>query len=1057
MEPNQQNINILSFSYSSSSSGNFKNNSKNSEKMQSKRSILRKEGSTSKNKDKHATFAEPLNEVAFYLPDNNNQNKRISLNTVSEEPENSRSGSDLINSNKVSINSDKRISFNDNNINNIKTYNNTNINEVNNQNIINDNFNIQQNFDKSSVEDIENKNIIFKNQNVKKPQSRKTLDSEYILDGFLHNNDLNNYNPMQNEINENKENKSKISNINPQSKIIQIRYSSSGDNPFINNNNNQNNQEINCSNSSSNEKLEEQTIKNTEMNMMLFKTNRSKDNNININSTIIPQKNIIPNIDLNMYKNNMNNQINRNINDNKDNNVGEKKSKKPNFKKRITLGLDRDKDFLFEDGNDMPNDNNNINNINNNANINNNMNMNAINNINTINNNLNNNMNNNNINTNNNLNIGMNNKPLENKDKKGNSKNKEKRAPKMNKKRITMAMNSFDSENVFSDDIIIDNPQKLPIQDNNDINNNNQNNNQLNSLKLYKDYYTTNNEESVYVEPHISAQNKDINYSNYEKYLAFNSIHHPLSEKKFNITFRNNINKINNINNLNNNNINLTVTKNQLNDSLLNNLESHNNYNNNKLSLDSSPLIELINDQSKRNNLNDENNIHKRNDKYAFVLNNNENIDIEKEINNQINFIEKNLEEKENNWREKIIKNAERHQNFESEINQNTNELDNIYNKTNEINNQLCDLKNNKNEYDKLSEKAEKINLILSSKGIDIKDIEHISYKEMNCLLFTIIIKNNLVYKFLISDNIWYEKNISGETNVTFLGVLSTEVFANFFSEETIINKDKNTNLLIQKYFNDTIKKIFPNEYETITLHNLSHKYYLSTQISLCFIHILKMINHISLIDEDLTFNTHDLKKYYVKFSHISIYGAKINFEIVLNIENPFSGNYLNLVEVEKNDYILNDFDEYRKKKINLIWKYFNPKDIQINHKFFYNISVMLQYIDKIDVFKTEVDDEYIFNVMQGNIEPKEDEDLLNNDYNKFDSLELFKQLEIIYGKSFINQLINKNNEFPNDNNEQNDNNNIENDDEEIILDLPASKEDEEIDKDSNNNNNNNE
>jgi hypothetical protein len=327
----------------------------------------------------------------------------------------------------------------------------------------------------------------------------------------------------------------------------------------------------------------------------------------------------------------------------------------------------------------------------------------------------------------------------------------------------------------------------------------------------------------------------------------------------------------------------------------------------------------------------------------------------------------------------------------------------------------------------------------------------------MNCLLFTIIIKNNLVYKFLISDNIWYEKNISGETNVTFIGVLSTEVFTFFFSEETIINKDKNTNLLIQKYFNDTIKKIFPNEYETITLHNLSHKYYLSTQISLCFIHILKMINHISLIDEDVTFNTHDLKKYYVKFSHISIYGAKINFEIVLNIENPFSGNYLNLVEVEKNDYILNDFDEYRKKKINIIWKYFNPKDIQINHKFFYNMSIMLQYIDKIDVFKTEVDDEYIFNVMQGNIEPKEDEDFLNNDYNKFDSLELFKQLEIIYGKSFINQLINKNDDFPNDDNEQNDNNNRENDDEEIILDLPSSKEDEEINKDSNNNNSNNE
>ena len=83
MEPNQNN-NIQPFSISSSSSGNLANDSKKS----SKRSILRKEGSQSKNKDKHATFVEPLNQVAFYLPDINNINKnnRISLNTVSEEP-----------------------------------------------------------------------------------------------------------------------------------------------------------------------------------------------------------------------------------------------------------------------------------------------------------------------------------------------------------------------------------------------------------------------------------------------------------------------------------------------------------------------------------------------------------------------------------------------------------------------------------------------------------------------------------------------------------------------------------------------------------------------------------------------------------------------------------------------------------------------------------------------------------------------------------------------------------------------------------------------------------
>ena len=55
----------------------------------------------------------------------------------------------------------------------------------------------------------------------------------------------------------------------------------------------------------------------------------------------------------------------------------------------------------------------------------------------------------------------------------------------------------------------------------------------------------------------------------------------------------------------------------------------------------------------------------------------------------------------------------------------------------------------------------------------------------------------------------------------------------------------------------------------------------MSTQISLCFIHILKIINHISLIDEDISFNTQDLKKYSVKFSHITIYGAKINLEFI--------------------------------------------------------------------------------------------------------------------------------------------------------------------------------
>ena len=114
----------------------------------------------------------------------------------------------------------------------------------------------------------------------------------------------------------------------------------------------------------------------------------------------------------------------------------------------------------------------------------------------------------------------------------------------------------------------------------------------------------------------------------------------------------------------------------------------------------------------------------------------------------------------------------------------------------------------------------------------------------------------------------------------------------------------------------------------------------------------------------------------------------------------------------------------------------------------------MLLYIDKIDVFKTEVNDEYIFNVMQGNIEPKEDDEFLNNDYNSFDSLELFKQLEIIYGKNYISQLMNNNDISNNiDNNEKIGNNSRDNDEEDILLHLPSSKEDDEIDKDSNNNN----
>ena len=156
---------------------------------------------------------------------------------------------------------------------------------------------------------------------------------------------------------------------------------------------------------------------------------------------------------------------------------------------------------------------------------------------------------------------------------------------------------------------------------------------------------------------------------------------------------------------------------------------------------------------------------------------------------------------------------------------------------------------------------------------------------------------------------------------------------------------------------------------------------------------------------------------------------------------------------MEKNDYILNNFDEYRNNTLNLIWKYFNPKDIQINYNYFYNMILMLNYIDKAHSLKTEINDEYIFNVMQGNIKPKEDE-FDNDENNNFDMMDLSHQLEVIYGKDFLENLGKNNNMDINsenndedidmeNNNEKNLNNNSKsNDDEEIILDLPSSNDD---------------
>ena len=87
---------------------------------------------------------------------------------------------------------------------------------------------------------------------------------------------------------------------------------------------------------------------------------------------------------------------------------------------------------------------------------------------------------------------------------------------------------------------------------------------------------------------------------------------------------------------------------------------------------------------------------------------------------------------------------------------------------------------------------------------------------------------------------------------------------------------------------------------------------------------------------------------------------------------------------------------------------------------------------------------------------PKEIE-FESDEMNKFDTLELSQQLDIIYGKQFLEQLVNNNKDIDIDKKEENDNidnnnkdidieknednigNSKENDDEEIVLDLPPS------------------
>ena len=928
---------------------------------------------------------------------NNSNNSNTSNNSTNEKLDEQTKINTEVNKNLFNINNQN----NNLNINSSLIYN-TNNNTIN-TNLIKNDYNITNNQINNNLNSNINNNINEKkiiSKNIKKPVFNKRITIGDEIDYNITNNQINNN--LNSNINDNI-NEKKIIPKNIKKPVFNKRITIGGEidyNNIINNNINP-----------------------------IIDLNINNTNNINNNSH-----------DNNIYNqaNNFNKNINSINNYSENNNIN-----RNNF-------LNTNINSLYSNPNDTLNNNNlNLNDNNNNLNLNDN------------NNNLNLNDNNNNLDRNDNYNLrkNNNNNTLNNNTSNNNILNinnennkiiinKEKKKPKVNSKRITMAIINPNDQNI-NDNSIIEKPKEEQIQSNYEI----KNNNNINQLNINKDYKPIIIEEPIYKEPKIIAEDMHINYEKYEKYLKFDKFNYPLTEKKFDID---NENK-DKFNNSNHNNLSsLSVRKSNLNDSLLKNLESFNNYNRFKLNLDSSPLIELIYNKSNKNILN-EVNIPKR-DKYelSFNLNDNENIDIEKEINNQIKFIYNDLEEKEKIWKEKNLKNADRHHKFETELNIIGNEINNINNKTNEINNQLYDIKFYQEKFDKMSEKGQKLYNSFIESGIDIKDIELIYYKEMNCLLFTVMIKNYLAYKFIISNNLWYDKNMNKDTEITFIGVYYTEILTDAFSEIAIINKDKNTNILIQKYFNEIIKKIFPKEFETLTFEKLCHKYYLSTQISLCFIHILNIIICISSLEENFLFYSEDLKKYCVKFSYLTIFGAKINFEYILNIENPFSGNYLNAVEIEKNEYIFNDFDEYRKKKINFIWKYLNPKDIYINEQFFYNLYLILGYIDKCDIYKKEIDDDYILKVMQGNIMPNEDDDdySLNDKNINFDSQEIIKQLKYLY-----EQNINLNN---NNNENNNDNYNLEkieegfnrdinnNDDDEVILDLPSSKEIDDNENDKN-------
>ena len=171
-------------------------------------------------------------------------------------------------------------------------------------------------------------------------------------------------------------------------------------------------------------------------------------------------------------------------------------NKKPIFKKRITMAAKNNDDIFMKNNNINNNTNKEIQNTNIYTNNNNNITND-------------NNAYNSNINPNN-----MNNIIFQNRDKK---------IPKMNKKRITMVSNPFDEDqNLFKDDKNTNQQEQIPIVNN--------------SKKLYKDYTNSynNNKEITYVEPKIVAENKNINLDAYEKYLKYNDFIFPKSESKLN-------------------------------------------------------------------------------------------------------------------------------------------------------------------------------------------------------------------------------------------------------------------------------------------------------------------------------------------------------------------------------------------------------------------------------------------------------------------------------------------------------------------------------------------